>query len=134
MKTVIERFLSKINVVESGCWEWAAYLLRGYGRLKVGSEMRIVHRFIYEYYYGQICPDLTIDHLCRNKRCVNPLHLEQVTNQENARRAKRDRTHCRNGHLITEKNTHFTPNGNRVCRECRKEHWRKNYIHTGWNS
>jgi len=134
VRPVIERFLTKINVVENGCWEWTDFLNNGYGQFKVEGIILRAHRFIYEYYYGEICPDLTIDHLCRNKRCVNPLHLEQVTNQENTQRAKNDRTHCRNNHLITAKNTHYAPNGSRVCRDCRKEHWIKNYISTGWNS
>ena len=66
--TIIEKFLLKISVADSGCWEWtAAQNHNGYGYFGVNGKMKRAHRFIYKYYYGVICPDLVIDHLCRNK-------------------------------------------------------------------
>ncbi len=71
------------EVNEDGCWEWLhAIQVRGYGVLRG----RLAHRVIYEAVRGPIPEGLQIDHLCENKRCVNPWHLEAVTLQENLRR------------------------------------------------
>lgn len=127
LKPAIERFLLKINVVESGCWEWTASTdTSGYAQLKLNLKSRSAHRFIYEYYHGEIDPKLTIDHLCRNRKCVNINHLEQVTNKENILRGisftavNSRKTHCMHGHEFTEENTWYAENGGRDCRTCNK--------------
>lgn len=82
---------------------------------------------------------LTIDHLCRNPLCVNPDHLEPVTNSENVRRAAaagayegngahhRAKTHCPKGHPYSGENLYRTPSGKRKCRECERATWRRSY-------
>ena len=83
-----------------------------------------IHRFIYEYYHGTICPDLTIDHLCKNKKCGNPLHLEEVTQRENTLRGNKmilafsQKTHCPQGHPYDKENTIYRKTGGRKCKAC----------------
>lgn len=83
--TARERFEIKVDVLPSGCWEWHGSLNgRGYGLFtdESGGCVR-AHRWAYEHYVGPIAPGLTLDHLCADKRCVNPAHLEPVTALEN---------------------------------------------------
>jgi len=118
----------------SGCWVWNRKLNRkhydnGYGvytlkRVIDGetwTRMIGAHRMTYTVLRGPIPPGLTIDHLCRNSRCVNPDHLEPVTQEENVRRAKslaRKRT-CKRGHPMTATNL-VTVKQQSFCRECRR--------------
>lgn len=87
-----ERFLSNFTIGEAAeCWEWRGNLRREgnafYGRTTVGGGQTVrAHRFSYEYFVGPIPEGLVIDHLCENTRCVNPAHLEPVTNSENSKR------------------------------------------------
>ena len=100
------------------CWEWQAYVApHGYGSIAVYKRGMVwVHRVAYELLVGPIPVGHQVDHLCRNKRCVNPAHLEAVTQQENIRRqfAARVRSDvCRLGHPYeTDKR------GMRFCRMC----------------
>ncbi len=127
-KNTIETILSKINVVDSGCWEWTGYVPSqlGYGHVSMNSKPHRVHRVIYEYYHGEIDQKLVLDHLCRNKKCCNPIHLEQVTQRENVLRGVgiaalcAKQTHCLRGHEFNEDNTYITPNGSRKCRLCKR--------------
>lgn len=111
-------------VTESGCWDWTGNIqgAAGYGRIHVGHRTSTyAHRLSYEAFVGPIPEGLVIDHLCRNRRCVNPAHLEPVTNGENVRRGEgcgaqyAKRTHCARGHLLV-------PNpkrpGMRRCADC----------------
>lgn len=106
------------------CLIWIGYKDRhGYGQITVRNEdeSRLAHRWAYERWIGPIPDGLTIDHLCYNRNCVNPAHLEPVTHSENVRRATEKRTHCRYGHPYTEDNLYITPTGYRQCRTCRRE-------------
>jgi len=87
----------------------------GYGRVPGGYS---AHRVVYESSVGPIPEGHEIDHLCNNRACVNPLHLEPVTHEENTRRAKERRGYCQWGHELTADNTYVTPKGYRNCREC----------------
>ena len=125
----IEKFLKKIIINQNDCWVWIASKTHdGYGQFCIpNKKIYRAHRFIFEYYYGQICPDLTIDHLCRNRACVNPLHLEQVTIKVNVLRGNtitalnHQKTHCIHGHEFTPENTTIRKDGRRNCKICRHE-------------
>lgn len=72
---------------DNGCWIWPGVPgLNGYARLSIGDQLQYAHRVSYEHYVGPIPDELTIDHLCRVRMCINPEHLEPVTRAENARR------------------------------------------------
>jgi hypothetical protein len=108
------------------CWEWTGATTRsGYGTYMFDGYAFRAHRLVYELLVGPIPDGLTLDHLCRNKRCVNPDHLEPVTRGENSRRnllGKRSEL-CKNGHRkgITRKG------GYRVCRTCVNARARERY-------
>lgn len=124
MKTPLERLLAKVIISESGCWEWTASLhSAGYGQLSYKGRPRLAHRVSYELLVGEIAEGLDIDHLCRNRKCVNPKHLEVVTRQVNLLRGDRGKygkaTHCKHGHEFSAENTRVSKaTGQRICREC----------------
>lgn len=92
------------------------------------------HRFAYEHHKGQIPAGRQIDHLCENKACVNPDHLEVVTPQVNIARigprrsANAEKTHCKRGHPLSGENLYVIPSGGRTCRTCRREHSHAYYL------
>lgn len=117
----------------SGCWLWTASCdSKGYAQMRLNGKTVRGHRAVYEVLYGP-CPPGVGDHLCRVRHCVNPDHLEFVTNRENilrgtgfsARHAAK--THCSKGHPYDEENTHISPRGERRCRECNRIYLRERY-------
>lgn len=117
------RFWSKVKTADA-CWEWQASLNNyGYGQFFVtGEGVRGAHRVAYLALCGPLPDALTVDHLCRNKRCVRPDHLEAVTAAENTRRKARLVTHCPQGHPLSGDNLgkHKNPRV-RVCKACVRE-------------
>jgi hypothetical protein len=108
--------------LKSFCWEWTgANNGDGYGKFC----KKYVHRIAYEQIIGVIPDGLQIDHLCRNRLCCNPTHLELVTSRENTLRGESimaqeaKRTHCIHGHELSGSNLIVRKNGNRDCRLCR---------------
>jgi hypothetical protein len=92
--TALERFHANVCIADDGCWNWlAATSANGYSTFKAGGRQTSGHRWAYEQFVGPISAGLQIDHLCSNKRCVNPNHLEAVTPSVNTQRA-RDRDRC----------------------------------------
>lgn len=88
---VIDRLLSRLTENQlTGCWEWSGAIGgHGYGVIGLGSRDQgtgLVHRIAYEHFIEQIPAGLHIDHLCRNRTCVNPWHMDPVTQQVNNRR------------------------------------------------
>jgi len=122
-KTIREAFDRRHREdLETGCWEWLGGRdSNGYGALYFRGRVRAAHRVAHELFIGPIPEGLHIDHLCRNPRCVNPEHLEGVTNRENVRRGLKGvlTTHCPHGHEYTAENTRIT-NGHRFCRACNR--------------
>jgi hypothetical protein len=81
-----DRFLVKVQLQESGCWQWLASRVNGYGIF--GDHIR-AHRWAFTQWYGPIPDGLDLDHLCQQRGCVNPWHLEPVTSEENDDRRRR---------------------------------------------
>lgn len=129
----MERFWSKVDT-SGDCWEWLAYRQPdGYGTFKLNGSMRLAHRIAYELVKGPIPEGLQLDHLCRNRGCVNPSHLEPVTLIENQRRSPfkyGQLTHCPHGHPFSEENTLIWRRARgtvRICRTCNREQRREQY-------
>ncbi len=124
------------KVDKSGeCWLWIGHVENsGYGAFswREGALHRKAraHRYAYELVVGPIPAGLEIDHLCRNKLCVRPDHLEPVTRAENIRRAydaRPARAACRRGHVYTEQTTKINANGYRHCLICHRAADRARY-------
>src|SRR5699024_1617461 len=96
------------------------------GATRADWRMKLAHRVSYETFAGPIPEGLDLDHLCRNRSCVNPEHLEPVTRSENLRRSPlmargQDKTHCPHGHEYSPENTRITKAGARACRTCERK-------------
>ena len=120
MRTLSDRIMDHVEVDSQGCWLWQGALDRdGYSKIKLSGRCRVGHRVSYETFVGPIPEGLTLDHLCRTPRCVNPKHLDPCTTEENTRRQpQNDSTLCRNGHPRTDESTYVSPGGHRQCRVC----------------
>ncbi len=120
-------------VTECGCWIWMGYVSEnGYGRFSPRYKMAplYAHRTSYEIYKGQIPEGMVLDHLCRIRCCVNPDHLEPVTQLINLARGignqNKSKIHCRYGHPFCEENT-FYKNNRRICRVCDRQRGKLKY-------
>ena len=140
-----EHLLAKVEVGPGDCLLWTGYVdPKGYPRISIpGRKAAHAYRVAYELFVGPIPDGLTLDHTCHNgdpdcpggttcrhRRCVNPAHLEPVSQRENILRGKSRsavlarRTHCPNGHPFDDANTYVTRAGVRHCRACKRE-WRR---------
>lgn len=140
-RTVEERFWPRVD--KSGpipshrpdlgsCWVWTGTKLSsGYGILSVDGSGQRTHRLAYAWLVGEIPDELEIDHLCRNRACCRPTHLEPVTGSVNIRRGESPwginsrKTECPKGHPYDAGNTYINPSGSRVCRTCARERTRE---------
>ena len=131
----LARLQRLIKIVDTGCWEWQGNTTtNGYGKWArgPGHSERAIHRITYEHYKDTAIPDgMQGDHLCRNRACCNPDHIEIVTPSENTKRqdhAERRKTECPQGHPYDAENTRLTPSGKRVCRACDRDRKHANTI------
>jgi hypothetical protein len=130
---VQQRLLRQVQVTDLDCWLWTGSKHpRGYGQLSLDGKVRRAHRVSFEIFVGPIPTELVLDHLCRNPACINPTHLEPVTQGENVRRGisvtavNARKTHCLHGHAFTPANTQLRAGGGRACRACRrKSSWKR---------
>ncbi len=138
----MQRWAAKVRLPEhwkeEACWEWiGAANANGYGHfMERLGKMTTPYRYSYERFIGPVPEGLTIDHLCRNRRCVNPEHLEAVTQGVNVLRSplaapavNARKTHCDHGHQITEEHQVYRVVGKngRICRECAKARENRKY-------
>lgn len=136
-ETLADR-LARNSVRKGSCMVWASTInSNGYGTINVKSKTKRVHRVAYELARGPIPDGLSLDHLCRNRACINPDHMEPVTRQVNSLRGvgpsavNAKKTHCINGHELTGDNvrTYLGQYGkpNRRCQACAREYRRRYY-------
>lgn len=126
--TDIPAWLADKASVVGECWIMSVGLDRnGYSRLRADGALWWAHRWVWSRLVGPVPDGLQLDHLCRNRACVRPDHLEPVSASENVRRSTAgvslshvngDKTHCMHGHIFDAKNTYYRPSGGRSCRAC----------------
>lgn len=128
-----ERFESRYSVDQTtGCWLWHDQLNEtGYGMFFIKGKRRRAHRLSYMMHVGPVPGGLGLDHLCRVRNCINPAHLEPVTQRENINRGfwskrgaaasaerRRKKTHCKWGHPLSGSNLYVDVYGKRKCNAC----------------
>ena len=120
MTDAVERLMSRVQQSD-GCWLWTGAVTGtpAYGRAYLNGPMP-AHRAIWTVLVGPVPRGMVLDHLCREKLCVNPMHLEVVTQKENVQRGLNGalKTHCAQGHEYID--VYVRPDGGRVCRPCQR--------------
>mgnify|MGYP001577132561 CR=1 FL=1 len=134
MTTILERLAARsMPLPFSGCIVWTGSKCRGYGRIYHDGKTRATHRVAFETFRGKIPEGLEINHLCRNKACINPAHLEVVTGSQNLRydyaikpwgNQNTGKTHCPRGHAYSGDNLRVI-SGKRYCKTCVNEQKRE---------
>lgn len=117
-----DRMLMQRMVTSNGCWEWTGRRVRGYGQVGLDGKQLPAHRAAYLLWRGPIPDGHDLHHLCHNRPCFNPWHVEPVPERKHLPIYHR-LTHCAKGHEFTDDNIRMTPKG-RVCRTCQNEYQR----------
>lgn len=121
---------SDYTVSTEGCWEstWSispdGY---GYRHNPAIKRQELAHRVSFEQHHGEIPSDMVVDHVCNNKRCVNPEHLRLLDPLDNLNRTRREQTHCKRNHPLSGDNV-LLNSGRRHCRACRSENGKRRYL------
>ena len=131
-KDIMKRFNTKYVISDNGCWEWRGFInpKTGYGQFWVNGKDMLSHRFSYEMFNGIIPSKLVVDHICKNRKCVNPFHLDLTTRVDNVQRGHNEiannklKQFCPDGHPYDSKNTYYTKIGYRHCRKCDQQRGR----------
>jgi hypothetical protein len=130
--SVLDRLMFRTALLVNGCWEWrGARNQKGYGNIRIESygPAKSAHRVAYAELVGPIPDGMEIDHLCKNRACINPQHLEAVTRTTNIQRVDQRKSVCKNGHEMTPANTRIytTKQGYeaRKCSACAREFTRQ---------
>lgn len=114
----MKRFLEKV-IQAPNCWIWkGAIATNGYGAFYFDKKIKRAHRVSYEIFNGPIPDGLVVDHICNNKLCVNPKHLQVLTSRENTFKDRLPITHCIHGHLLSKENVYLENRGNYFSRKC----------------
>lgn len=126
-RPVIGLLMDRARIEANGCWVWTGALSSGYGSICIDYKETLAHRASYEAHVGPIPKGLQLDHLCRNRACINPAHLEPVTSRENTLRGvgpsalNAAKTHCVNGHPFSDEvRTERSGATRRECMECKR--------------
>lgn len=130
----VERFHTRYKVDKNGCWLWQGHIhpKTGYTVFCSLGKPELAHRYSYKTFNGPLIEGLVIDHLCRVRHCVNPKHLDQVTQTENMRRGikwESLKTHCPRGHQYD-----YLHKNKRKCKQCRKINMKDFYKRVGGNA
>ncbi len=132
----IEKFWNFVQLIPfHECWEWTGRRSsRGYGRINLGNHSMLAHRFSLGL-KEELNPNLVVDHICRNRLCVNPKHLRQVSRTINTLEnsigpapTNKAKTHCVRGHEYNEENTYYRKDSGRSCRACERVKRRAKYF------
>lgn len=135
MKRFHDKYVQLDRGYETPCWVWVAGKDRdGYGRFGMDGKTMAAHRASWLLFVGELpsYPEKEIDHLCRQRDCVNPSHLRAVSHNENCEGIRtfadinREKTHCAKGHPLTKDNVYPRKHGHRTCRTCQIE-WSRAY-------
>lgn len=141
-RPIVDRIYDHIKVCPiTECWIWTgAVATNGYGAIRVNRKTRRAHRIAYEALVGPVPSGLDLDHLCRNRACVNPKHLEPATRSINCSRGEcgkiqgdrqKAKTHCVNGHPYSGDNLIVRGDGSRACKQCRNASFKRWYWSKG---
>lgn len=120
----LARITAHVRFLDDGCWLWTgSEKANGYGAITVDGRGWRAHRYAYVAAFGAIAEGMELDHVCRNRRCVNPFHLRQVSHRENTLSGETitahaaQQTHCKRGHELTPESVYENGRG-RQCKQC----------------